>query len=541
VTLSLDELRRVVLSLDEIDEGQVRRVRERDFYSVTFEFYVGEGFRRLLIGVRPHEARLHYTDEKGSGPAESSNAQAPSVLSAPSAGGYRRGAEPGHPSGFVMACRKHLTGARLCRAETDRKDRVVTLEFDRDDGRRLLIFECSGHHANLFLTDPGKRILARLTESNSHKRDLSVGRTYQKPLEPEKENALHQVGLVRFLEKGDALHAAVDAFYRGLEDARGFDDEVRGVWRKLQARLRHIEKKRANVAGDLAKADEAPVFLRQADALKANLYQLRVPKGAEQAVVQLDGQPVEVPLDPRLTLNGNMEALYRKAHKYGETRQFVAERLARIQAEEDALRADAARLEEAKKARALDVIRELGERYRDAEPSDAASPRSRSAEGAAAKPGAATRRPAEREPFRAFKASTGATILVGKGARDNEELTLKVANGRDLWFHARDYEGAHVVLRVDKGGEPEPAAVDEAALLAAFYSKGAREASLDVSVTEAKHVSRTKGAPTGAVNVARERTVRVRLDPDKLKRFFPDREFGAPKPSPSRKPRKRIV
>jgi predicted ribosome quality control (RQC) complex YloA/Tae2 family protein len=507
VTLSLDELRRVVLSLDEIDEGQVRRVRERDFYSVTFEFYVGEGFRRLLIGVRPQEARLHYTDEKGSG------------------------AEPGHPSAFVMACRKHLTGARLFRAETDRKDRVVTLEFDRDDGQRLLIFECSGHHPNLFLTDPNRRILARLAESNSHKRDLSVGRRYEKPLTPEKENPLHQVGLVRFLEKGEALHAAIDAHYRGLEAERSFDDDVRAVWRKLQARLRHIEKKRANVAADLGRADEAPLYLRQADALKANLYQLRIPKGAEQCVVELDGEPVEVPLDPRLTLNGNMEALYRKAHKYGETRQFVAERLGRIQAEEDALRADAARLDQAKKARDTAVIRELGEAYHEAEPTDPAL----------AKPRAEARGPAEREPFRAFKASTGATILVGKGARDNEELSLKVANGRDLWFHARDYEGAHVILRVDKGGEPAPAAIDEAALLAAYYSKGGREAALDVSVTEAKHVSRAKGAPAGQVSVASERTVRVRLDPEKLKRFFPDREFDAPKPSPARKARKRIV
>lgn len=502
MTLSLDELRQVVLSLDEIDEGQVRRVRERDPYSVTLEFYVGEGFRRLLICARPQEARLHYTDEKGSG------------------------AEPGHPTAFVMACRKHLTGARLCRAETDRRDRVVTLEFDRDDGKRLLLFECSGHHPNLFLTDPAKRILARLTESNSHKRDLAVGRKYERPLQPEKENALHQVGLVRFLTKGDDLHAAVDAFYREVEAARGFDEDVRGVWRKLQARLRHIEKKRANVAIDLAKADEAPLFLKRADALKANLYQLRIAKGTESVVLQLNGESVQVPLDPKLTLNGNMEALYRKAHKYGETRQFVAERLGRIQAEEDALRADAVRLDAAKKAHDATTVAELGKTYFMAEPIEA--PR----KGKAAD---------LREPFHAFRATGGAAILVGRGARDNEELTFQVANGRDLWLHARDYEGAHVILRVDKSGEPEPAAVEEAALLAAWYSKGSREQSLDVTVTEAKHVSRAKGAPAGAVNVAKERTVRVRLDPEKLKRFFPDREFGAPKPSPSRQPRKRIV
>jgi len=500
VTLSLDELRRVVLALDEIDEGQVRRVRERDPYTVTLEFYVGEGFRRLLIGVRPHEARLHYTEEKGSG------------------------AEPGHPTAFVMACRKHLTGARLCRAETDRKDRVVTLEFDRDDGQRLLIFECSGHHPNLFLTDPSKRILARLAESNSHKRDLSVGRRYEKPVQPEKENALHELGLVRFLAKGDALHAEIDAFYRALETARGFDEEVRDVWRKLQARLKHIERKRANVAADLGRADEAPLCLKRADALKANLYNLRLPKGADSVTLPLNGEEITVPLDPKLTLNGNMEALYRRAHKYGETRQFVGERLARLQAEEDALRADAARLDAAKKAHDVDTIAELGRTYYLAEPVEA------------------PRRPeGEREPFRAFKSTSGAAILVGKGARDNEELTFQVANGRDLWMHARDYEGAHVILRVDKSGEPDPSAVDEAALLAAWYSKGNRAKSLDVSVTEVKHVSRTRGAPAGAVNVAKERTLRVTLDPSKLKRFFPDREFDAPKPSPSRNPRKRIV
>src|SRR5207253_11403595 len=59
---------------------------------------------------------------------------------------------------------------------------------------------------------------------------------------------------------------------------------------------------------------------------------------------------------------------------------------------------------------------------------------------------AARGRAADRLPYRTFRSSAGTPILVGRSARDNDALTVKVARGNDVWLHARDIKGAHVVM-----------------------------------------------------------------------------------------------
>jgi predicted ribosome quality control (RQC) complex YloA/Tae2 family protein len=109
-------------------------------------------------------------------------------------------------------------------------------------------------------------------------------------------------------------------------------------------------------------------------------------------------------------------------------------------------------------------------------------------------------------------AMDGFEILVGTGARENEELSLRVARPGDLWLHAAGYAGSHVVVRATDGdtGDVPPAVVQRAAECAVWYSK-AREAGgkVNVHVCRARNVSRRRGAPPGQVVIRDYETVRV--------------------------------
>lgn len=104
----------------------------------------------------------------------------------------------------------------------------------------------------------------------------------------------------------------------------------------------------------------------------------------------------------------------------------------------------------------------------------------------------------------------GWEVLVGKGARDNDELTFRVAAPHDLWLHAAGHAGSHVVIRNPDRVEVPRDVVRRAAELAVFHSK-AREArgKVDVHVCRAGDVRKVRGAPPGQVQLTRWETVKV--------------------------------
>lgn len=115
-------------------------------------------------------------------------------------------------------------------------------------------------------------------------------------------------------------------------------------------------------------------------------------------------------------------------------------------------------------------------------------------------------------PYRSYRSTSGLEIRVGKGASANDALTFKESSPDDVWLHARDSAGAHVVLRWRAAGSPPARALEEAAALAAWYSKSRGAALVPVDWTRRKYVRRARGGAPGAVIVQRARTVMVRPD-----------------------------
>ena len=105
----------------------------------------------------------------------------------------------------------------------------------------------------------------------------------------------------------------------------------------------------------------------------------------------------------------------------------------------------------------------------------------------------------------------GFDVYVGRGARENDVLTLKIGRPRDHWLHAAGYAGSHVVVPIPEGGAEVPRTVLlQAAQLAAWHSK-AREARGKVAVhlCRVEDVRKPRGAPAGQVRLRRHETVRV--------------------------------
>lgn len=120
-------------------------------------------------------------------------------------------------------------------------------------------------------------------------------------------------------------------------------------------------------------------------------------------------------------------------------------------------------------------------------------------------------KPKEKLPYREYLSQGGMLILVGKSRQENDLLTFKVASANDLWLHAHDFAGSHVVIRAKKNEEPDAKTLEEAAHLAIEFSQAKGERSADVLVTRQKNLRRIKGKP-GQVMVREKKVIRIAFD-----------------------------
>ncbi len=105
---------------------------------------------------------------------------------------------------------------------------------------------------------------------------------------------------------------------------------------------------------------------------------------------------------------------------------------------------------------------------------------------------------------------------MGRNARENEELTFGLAKSDDLWLHAHGMPGSHVVVRLEKGADPPPETIRDAATLALLYSDLKKSGKGEVMYTKRKYVRKVKGQPPGTVTVTQEKSVFVTLDRTRL-------------------------
>lgn len=251
---------------------------------------------------------------------------------------------------------------------------------------------------------------------------------------------------------------------------------------KQQRLLKELEK-------DIDEASRYKQYLQYADLLKINLSRLR--RGLSHVIVEnlyQEGQSLEIPLDPKLNGQQNIEMYSKKYQKGKEGLALMRRR------QENAIR-DLEILEKAKETFETDF-----EKGATAYPELLAHP-----------PGSKSKKvPMAPLPYKTCTTSTGLTIFVGKSGDNNDRTTFEYGRPYDFWFHASQCPGSHVILRLpDKAYAPSRREVEETAAVAAWHSKARGSAKVPVNYTLCKYVHKPRRAKPGLVTIDHEKTVMV--------------------------------
>lgn len=274
------------------------------------------------------------------------------------------------------------------------------------------------------------------------------------------------------------------------EASTGLAPEVRAA---LEDRLERVTRKAQALRREVDAAPAIATALRdQANVLMARLHE--VPRGASEVELQdFEGGTVTLELDPSLSAVENAEVLYDQAKRRERAAQRLPARVREAVAEQNRLES----LLESLEAGTADP-EEVARWVADVRPSDG--------KGSAEE---------DRLPYRSFRSSGGLEIRVGRSGRGNDELTFHNSAPDDIWLHARDVAGAHVILRWgDRNQNPPKRDLLEAAILAAVNSKARTSGTVPVDWTRRKYVRSPRNAPPGAVIPDRVETVFVEPDPE---------------------------
>ena len=382
-------------------------------------------------------------------------------------------------------------------------ERSCSFSFEAPAGMRRLVVELFGARGLWALCDDDGACLAMSRAVETAVRTLRRGDRYAPP-PPSPASGLREPPQPRFQAP---VLAAIDAHFTG----RDLEKEQHQSEASLTIAAQRGRKKTHNkVAGlrrqleDVGRADE---LRARADMMLAYAY--RVARGASSMVVPTaDGAgEVTVPLDPTKPVPDQANRLYDKARRLEDGRAVTERRLAEAEA-------DLRRLDEALRLLGAPTAEDL-EAARRALVELSLLPKPQ------AKPKTGQRPREQSAPYRRFASAEGYPIFVGRNNNQNDELTMRFANGNDLWLHVGGGRpGSHVVVRLPKNKTASLETLLDAATLAVHFSKARGEPRIDVIYTFRKNVRKPKGLAAGAVVPSQTKTVTVHADEGRLRRLL---------------------
>jgi predicted ribosome quality control (RQC) complex YloA/Tae2 family protein len=202
---------------------------------------------------------------------------------------------------------------------------------------------------------------------------------------------------------------------------------------------------------------------------------------------------VDVQLDPTITLKENIERMFKRYQKAGRGKTMVAQQLGQIHNRMALIEEQTRRLHAIKDWDTWLAIASKLPARQGPDPRPVDRPLS----------GGEARR------FRSIKLD-GREILIGKGARENDELTFDVAAPEDFWLHVAEYSGSHIVVRnPGKEKDLDDATLVKAAQLAAYFSQARNSSKVEVHYTKKKHVTKPRRAKPGLVRLLEFKTIKV--------------------------------
>ncbi len=526
----------VINELNETILGaRIEKVLQPSRDEIVLQLHAQGGSARLLLSASPSDPRLHLTEVARK--------------------------NPDVPPPFCMLLRKHITGGRIVSIDQPDFDRIarITLQTKndlQDITEKVLIIEMMGKHSNIILTDADGRIfdsIKRVDEEISSVRELLPGLKYQdppkgqktdprladtdqrlysgqeyadrycgisfptgnelyfyeehtdeKPLELLFHRITRQKPVVYTNAKGrpdmlpyryDSIDSAfdewespsalLDSFYE-LRDAQNrMRQYTANLTKLLRNNLSRAEKKKALLEKELEAVSDNDKNRIYGDLLTANIYLLS--KGMDKVTVQNyyseDCEDIDIPLRVDLTPQENIKRYFKRFTKGKNAVNEISHQLEETAFDIDYFSNQLYNVENCTTQEETDEI--ISELTKLGYMKTSSKQKKRNDDGKTAS-----------RPWH-YVTSAGRDVFVGRNNKQNESLTHRNAEDGDVWFHAKNIPGSHVILKCD-GVMPDDCVL-EAARLAAYYSSARGTTRVSVDYCFKKNVRKVNGAKPGYV------------------------------------------
>lgn len=280
-------------------------------------------------------------------------------------------------------------------------------------------------------------------------------------------------------ESVDSLSKLVESFYHNNSLRDRINQKASGFKKILNTKLNRLTNKYLAMNDELLNNQSKEDLKNFADLLSINIY--KIEKGMKKVLVENiydNMEEVEISLDERKSPRENIEAYYKKYKKLKTADEIIKAELPKIEEEIKYIK---------QILETIEIITELNELSEIEEELISLGYIRKSKKN---------KQKLEKSKPYVFETDSGALIYVGKNNLQNENLTLKFANKNDIFFHAQDVPGSHVILRGANLTEDD---YKIAGFLAGYYSYFKNEGYANIDYTEKKHIRKAKGTGLGMV------------------------------------------
>jgi predicted ribosome quality control (RQC) complex YloA/Tae2 family protein len=298
------------------------------------------------------------------------------------------------------------------------------------------------------------------------------------------------------LESFESISEAIHFYRSNIFHEKSQRQDKAILTKTLIHEREHLENTLGKIAAEAPTESAAAQHERSGKLIKAHIHLLQ--KGETSAVVEDvltgSGEIVEIPMDPHLNPAKNAERYFEKSRKAKTAFEEQRARIAELSQQKNML---------------AQLLESLEEVHTDEELQIFISHHQRELKQFGFKPQKSGQvRKEEPLPFRVFTVDGGFQVWAGKSGENNDLLSTRHTAKNDLWFHARGIGGSHVILKLGTGkGEVSKRAIEQAAGIAAYYSKMKNSSLVPVAMCEGKYVRKPKGVPAGTVTIEREKTI----------------------------------
>ncbi len=464
----------LVLSELPLEGSRIQKVRQPDFSTLLLELYhPRDGRYSLLVCMAQKACRVHrlYTERPKHQDVKKTQR-------------------------FVQLLRSHIERGLISQAVHIHSDRIIRLSISCSRADYYLYIRLWDGSANILLCAADHVILDAFYRRPA-KDEQSGSRFAPEEREaPEVKTAFE----IRPREEGISFNEQIDREYR-LKGLKELEDKLisraesllSGKESRLMKRLQGMQRQEELQDGGRTK--------EIADLLSANIHRIRP---GESSVTVEDfyhgNEQVDIPLDPKLSPGEQAEAYYRQYQKEKRAREHRDEELKNLRRQ----------LEDITEQR-----RKLLHPWKDTEGHIQALKNFISSEAGTE----GKREEGKHIPGLQFR-SGQFIILVGRTAKENDQLLRRFTRGNDTWVHARDYPGGYVFIKHLKGKSIPLETLLDAGNLAIHFSKARRSGKGDVYVTQVKYLRRAKHGKLGTVIPTQEKNLHVEIEPKRLERLL---------------------